>query len=250
MNQKRRAEIAKLLEEQQAVTNKELMDNFGISIETVRRDLNYLEAQGVLTKVYGGAVKKEVVRVEPLYTRREQENNNEKQLIAKKAEELIGINDIVFFDLGTTVETVAKNLDKNKNIRAFTNALRTAVALSEVCSEVIITGGKVRAGELSLSGTLAHTNISKFNIDKAIIGAAGITADGISDFVPDEAGFRSEIIKNADKVIVLADFAKFGIKAMCKVCSLSQIDILITDDKAPKDILKKIEKKGVQVIIV
>ena len=61
MNQKRRAEIAKMIEEQQAVTNKELMDNFGISIETVRRDLNYLESQGVLTKVYGGAVKKEVV---------------------------------------------------------------------------------------------------------------------------------------------------------------------------------------------
>lgn len=250
MNQKRRAEIAKMIEEQQAVTNKELMDNFGISIETVRRDLNYLESQGVLTKVYGGAVKKEVVRVEPLYTNREQENNDEKQLIAEKTEKLIETNDIVFFDLGTTVETVAKNLDKNKNIRAFTNALRTAVVLSEKCSEVIITGGRVRSGELSLSGSIAESNIAKFNIDKAIIGAAGITSDGISDFVPDEAGLRSQIIRDADKVIVLADFAKFGIKAMCKVCSLSDIDILITDSKAPKEILKKIEKKGVQIIIV
>ena len=122
--------------------------------------------------------------------------------------------------------------------------------MSEKCSEVIITGGRVRPGELSLSGSIAESNIAKFNIDKAIIGAAGITSDGISDFIPDEAGLRSQIIRDADKVIVLADFAKFGIKAMCKVCSLSDIDILITDSKAPKEILKKIEKKGVQIIIV
>ncbi len=249
MNQKRRGQIVKMLEDAQAVSNKELMECFGISIETVRRDLAYLESQGVLTRVYGGAVRKEVVCTEPLYSSREQENSEEKQLIAQAAENFIVHEDIVFFDLGTTVETVAKKLDKSKNIHAFTNAVRTAVILSENCKEVILTGGKIRPGELSLSGTLAESNISNFNIDKAIIGAAGITDEGISDFIADEAGLRSEVIRNAEKVIVLADYAKFGVRAMCRVCSLDKIDILITDEKAPKDMLKKIEKKGVKVVV-
>lgn len=249
MNQKRRGQIARILEEQQAISNKELMELFDISIETVRRDLAYLEKQGVLTRVYGGAVKKEVVRTEPLYIRREQENNEEKNLIARKAETFIVPDDIVFFDLGTTVEAVANKLDKSKNIHAFTNAIRTAITLSDKCKEVILTGGKIRQGELSLSGTLAEENISNFNIDKAIIGAAGITDEGISDFIADEAGLRREIIRNAKNVIVLADYAKFGVSAMCRVCSLNEIDMLITDSKAPKEILKKIEKKGVKVII-
>lgn len=249
MNQKRRSQITQMLAEQQTITNNELMERFGISIETVRRDLAYLESQGVLTKVYGGAVRKDVVRTEPLYTSRELKNNEEKQLIAKEAQSFIEKDDIVFFDLGTTVEAVAKKLDKSKNIHAFTNAIRTSVTLSEKCAEVILSGGRIRQGELSLSGTLAEANLFDFNIDKAIVGAAGITEDGISDFIPDEAGLRRRIIQNADKVIVLADYTKFGVRAMCKVCSLDEIDVLITDDKAPKELLKKIEKKGVQVII-
>ncbi len=250
MNQKRRSEIAKLIEENHAITNKEIMELFDISIETVRRDLAYLEKQGVLTKVYGGAVKKEVIRTEELYSNREQENSEEKNLIAEATEALIESDDIVFFDLGTTVELVAQRLHKGKNICAFTNAIRTAITLSEKCSEVILTGGRLRNGELSLSGTLTESNISKFNINTAIIGAAGITEEGISDFISDEAGIRSQVIENANRVIVLADFAKFGIKAMCKVCPIESIDIIVTDSKAPKKILKKLEKKGVQVITV
>ena len=249
MNQKRRRQIIQMLEEQQAITNQELMDTFNISVETVRRDLAYLEEQGVLTRVYGGAVLKVVAPTEPLYIRREHENNDEKLLIANKAESLIKPDDIVFFDLGTTVEFVAKNLDKSKNVHAFTNAMRTAVILSEKCDEVIVTGGKVRSGELSLSGTLAETNIMNFNIGKAIIGAAGITEDGISDFISDEAGIRSKVIANAGKVIVLADYTKFGVKAMCKVCSLDKVDVLITDEKAPRDMVEKIEKTGIKVIV-
>ncbi|MBQ2696126.1 MAG: DeoR/GlpR transcriptional regulator [Clostridia bacterium] len=249
MNQKRRSQIAEMLEKQKTVTNAELMEQFGISIETVRRDLAYLEQKGILDRVYGGAVRKEVVREEPVYTSREEKNGEEKQLIAGAAEGLIEDSDIVFFDLGTTVQMVAKKLDKNKRINAFTNAIRTAVTLSEKNCEVILTGGKVRKGELSLSGSLAEENLAHFNIDKAIIGAAGVTEDGISDFVADEAGLRARVIANAGKVIVLADFEKFGVRAMCKVCPLEEIDVLVTDDKAPKDLLKKLEKKGIQVIV-
>lgn len=249
MNQKRRSQIAQMLEEQQAITNKELMECFGISIETVRRDLAYLEKKGVLSRVYGGAVKKEVARTEPLYAKRQGNNGKEKAAIAEATQTLIKENDIVFFDLGTTVEAVAKKIDKAKNIHAFTNAIRTAVVLSDICTDVILTGGKIRCGELSLSGYLTQANISGFNIDKAIIGVGGITEEGISDFIPEEAGVRSQVIRNANKVIALADYTKFGVRAMCRVCSLEEIDILVTDENAPKDFLQKLEKKGIQIIV-
>ena len=249
MNRKRRNEIARMIDDQQMITNDELIERFGISVETVRRDLAYLEQQGILTRVYGGAVKKETLGQEPLYKSRENENNDEKKMIAVTAKQLINNNDIVFFDLGTTVEMVAKEISKNKKIHALTNALRTAVTLSENAGEVILTGGRIREGELSLSGSVAEINLSKYNINKAIIGAAGITDEGISDFIPEEAAFRAKVIQNASEVILVADYTKFGIRAMCKVCDISGIDILITDAKAPKEILKRIEKKGVRIII-
>ena len=249
MNQKRRSEIVKMLETQTVVTNAELMERFGISIETVRRDLSYLEQKGLLERVYDGAVGKAIVREEAAYSSREQKEADEKSAIATEAEKLIGNNDIVFFDVGTTVQLVAKKLDESKKINSFTSALRTAVTLSERGNDVIITGGKVRNGELALSGTIAESNVRKYNFDKALIGAAGITEDGVSDFFSDEAGLRNQVISNAGKVIVLADHTKFGVRAMCRVCDIEDIDILITDSKAPKNILKKLESKGVQIII-
>ena len=249
MNQKRRNEIAEMVEKQQTVTNQELIEKFGISIETVRRDLAYLEQHGILKRVYGGAVKNEIARKEPLYISREQKMSDEKEKIAVATEALIHPNDIVFFDLGTTVEMVAKKLGKDKSIHAFTNAVRTAIVLAEKSDEVILTGGKIRNGEFALSGGIAEENLVKFNIDKAIIGAAGITDTGITDFITEEALFRKKVIENAKEVILIADHTKFGVKAMCNVCDILCIDVLITDENAPKEILKSIEKKGIRVII-
>ena len=248
MNQTRRNKIVELLEKQGAVTNAELIQTFGISIETVRRDLAYLEERGLLERVYGGAVKKKFLRTEPNYVSRETENAKEKDVISTQAEKLLEFGDAVFFDLGTTVLSVAQKISSDKQINAFTNSLRTAIVLAERCN-VTLSGGQVRNGEFAVSGSIAESNMQKFNIDKAFIGVAGITEDGITDFIPQEAGLRSQVIENANKVIVVADYSKFGVRAMCNVCSLDKIDVLITDDKAPTHILKECERKGVQIII-
>ncbi len=249
MNQARRNKIVALLDEQGTVTNAELIDTFGISIETVRRDLAYLEECGLLERVYGGAVKKRLISVEPKYNSRENENEREKTAIACEAEKMISSNESVFFDLGTTVLSIARRLDEKKKIRAFTNSLRSALALSEKGQEVTITGGRLRGGEFSVSGSIAEETMKHFNIDKAIIGVAGITEDGITDFIPEEAFIREKVIKNAKKVIAVADYSKFGIRVTCNVCAIEDIDVLITDEKAPKKLLKALEKKGVQVVI-
>lgn len=250
MNQNRRNQIVEILNSNGTISNGEIMEIFNVSIETVRRDLAFLEQRGYCERVYGGAVKKQFLNVEPKYASREKENSTEKQKIAKEAEKYISSNDTVFFDLGTTVSLVATNLADNKNITAFTNALRTAITLSDKGAKVIVPSGELRGGEYSLSGIYSEEVMKNFNIDKAIIGVGGITESGLTDFIMEEARFRTQVIKNANKVIALADYSKFGVRAICKVCDLKDIDVLITDEKAPAEILKAIEKKGVQVIIV
>ena len=249
MNLERRSKIIDLINQKNTVTNQELMEIFNISIETVRRDLNYLEKAGVIEKVYGGAIKKNYLKVEPKYISREKENLKEKQAIAIETEKLISQNDSVFFDLGTTVFFVAENLASGKEINSFTNSLRTAMELSDKGVNVVLPGGELRNGEYSISGSIAESNMKNFNVDKAIIGVGGIDEKGVTDFIIKEASIRSQIIKNAQTVIAVADYSKFGVRAICNICDLSDIDILVTDNKAPKDFVKKIAKQGVKVII-
>lgn len=248
MNQARRKKIVELLETKGAITNDELMKTFQISIETVRRDLGFLEKCGLLERVYGGAVKKKFMHVEPNYINRESENAQEKNEIAKCAVSLIEGDESIFFDIGTTVLAIAQNAS-GKKFKAFTNALRTAIVLSEGDVDVTLTGGSVRKGENCVSGSIAEETMRCFNMDIAFIGAAGIDENGVTDFVAQEAFLRKKVIENARKVILVADHSKFNVRASCNVCRLEEIDVLITDDKAPRDFLKKIQKKGVTVIV-
>lgn len=250
MNQNRRKEIADIVERQRTITNTEIMERFGVSIETVRRDLAYLEERGLLERVYGGAVRKQFISAEPAYTNRERVREKEKSAIAKETEKYIEKGDSVFFDLGTTLLALARVVDPNKKITAFTNSLRTAIELADKCDKVILPGGELRKEEYSLSGYVAEGNMHRFNVDKMIVGVGGITEKGISDFIPSEAGLRSQIIKDARMVIAVADSSKFGVRAVCNVCDIEDIDVLITDKKTPADVLRKIEKKGVKVVVV
>ncbi len=250
MNIERRNKIIELINSQGSVTNAQLIKEFNISIETLRRDLDFLQKRGVIDKVYGGAVKKRYLTTEPEYDSRERVNFTEKQKISPFVNDLLNVGDSVYFDVGTTVLEVAKSLNSNKSLNCFTNALRTAIELCDKGFSVILPGGELRKGEYAVSGSISQKTLSDFNVDKAIIGAGGITEDGITDYIVSEASIRSQMIKNASTVIVVADYSKFGVKALCNVCPITSINYLITDYKAPKSIIKSIEQQGVKVIIV
>ena len=250
MKLERRDQIAELVSTNRTVTNAELMERFGISIETVRRDLAALEHQGVLERVYGGAVRRESNPQEPGYTSREKVHTAEKIAIARFAETLIAQNDTVYFDNGTSVLLLVRQLRGDKRITAFTNALRTAAALADKAqTDVILLGGQLRPKELCVSGSDTQEQLARFNIDKAFIGVGGISADGITDFHFAEAALRRQVIRNARQVIALADHSKFSIRAVHNICPISDIDILVTDSAAPSEILDQCKDKGVRVCI-
>lgn len=250
MKVERRAQIADLINQQRTITNAELMERFGISIETVRRDLDYLEQQGVLRKVYGGAVVNVSLNTEAEYASRSKTNLPQKNAIAKEAAALICPGDGVYLGVGTTVQAMVRYLKNIPNLTVFTNALRTAVELSDIpgCT-VIVPGGQLREKELTLSGYPAQENMALFNVDKAFIGIGGITEEGITDFHIGEAQVHRQMLANARQAIALADSGKLGVRAMNNVCSLEQIDLVITDFDAPKPQVKALEKAGVTVIV-
>ena len=246
----RRNQIIDMITQNRTVKNGELMERFDISIETVRRDLEYLEQQGYLRRVYGGAVVNASLSSEPEYASRAKALFKEKAAIAAEAAKLIGTDDSIYMGVGTTVQAITRHLKGKGNLTVFTNALRTAVELSEIpgCT-VILPGGQVRPKELTLSGFPSEENFTSFNVDKAFIGIGGITESGVTDFHIGEAHLHRQLIQNARQSIVLADSGKLGLRAVVKVCELNEIDIVITDDKAPKHIVKALEQAGVRVIL-
>lgn len=250
MKLERRNQIVELINRQKTVSNYELMEKFGISIETVRRDLDDLEKQGVLRKVYGGAAVNIALGSEPEYASRSQTNSEEKNAIAQAAAKLIVPGDTVFLGVGTTVQAMVQYMKNIGPLTVFTNALRTAVELSEIpeCT-VILPGGQVRSKELTLSGFPAEENLLHFNVDKAFIGIGGITEEGITDFHIGEARLHRNLVINARQAVALTDSTKIGVRAMNNVCTLKEINLVITDFNASKQSVKSLEKAGTKVIV-
>ena len=250
MKLERRGQITELINRQKTVTNAELMERFDISIETVRRDLDYLEQQGVLRKVYGGAVANISLNSEPEYASRSRTNYEEKNAIAREAAKLICPGDTVFLGVGTTVQAMVQYMKNIGQLTVFTNALRTAVELMEIpdCT-VILPGGQLRVKELTLSGFPAEENLLNFNVDKAFVGIGGITEDGITDFHIGEARLHRQLILNARQSVALADSTKLGVRAMNNVCTLEQIDLVVTDKNADSRMIKALKKAGAKFIV-
>ena len=250
MKLERRSQITELINRQKTVTNAELMERFGISIETVRRDLDDLERQGILRKVYGGAVVNVSLNSEPEYASRLRTNYEEKNAIAREAAKLICPGDTVFLGVGTTVQAMVPYMKNIGQLTVFTNALRTAVELMEIpdCT-VILPGGQLRAKELTLSGFPAEDNFLNFNVDKAFIGIGGVTQEGITDFHTGEARLHRQLVLNARQSVALADSTKLGIRAMNNVCTLEQIDLVVTDGNADQRTVKALKKAGVKIIV-
>ncbi len=251
MMHKRHELIMELLYTNKIINNTEIIDKFSISPETVRRDLKYLENKGLLKRVYGGAVLKSPMGIEPEFSRREVLNLEEKRAIAQKASSYIEDGDTIIIDLGTTPLEVAKAIENKNNLKILTNSINVALeTLKNDKNTVYMLGGHLRKGENATSGFLCEENLNHFRVDKAIIGAAGITLEsGITDFFDKEAQVRKKMIESANNVIVVADYSKFGITAFCKVCDLSHINMIITDWKTPKTTLNQYKNNNINIIV-
>jgi len=245
MNQ-RQQEILILVQQQGFVAIETLAHNFNVTPQTIRRDINTLCDQQLLTRYHGGAgLISSVENVE--YSTRQVMNQDEKRCIAELTAKQIPDRASIFINIGTTTEEVAKALQNHTGLRIITNNLNVAVTLrSNPSFEIIIAGGAIRPRDGGITGEATIDFIRQFKVDFGIIGISSIDADGtLLDFDYHEVRVTQAIIENSRQVFLVADQSKFERCAMVRLGNLSQVDALFTDHPPPPHIIDILSENNV-----
>lgn len=246
----RQKKILELLTTKDVVTIPELITEFNISIETVRRDLGILEKQGSIQKVYGGAKIKDSLFSEPTMESRMVNKLLQKESIGKKCCEFVNDGDCIFIDSGSTTYHIAKYLMDKKNLTIITNSIPVVNELMNTDFEIIIIGGKIRHNERSVVTYDYIFNFSQLNIQKSFICAGGITAEnGVSDFNMQEAVTRKIIIERSKELFVAADSSKFGKDVTISIAPLHKINYIITDSYLSRTTANSFKKATTTLIL-
>lgn len=241
-----------------SVSVAEIAQDFDVSDMTVRRDLAELEGQGMLERVHGGAVSLQrgpltvIDDVEPVFEARRRLNSNAKARIAQAAVKLVANHQTLAFDLGTTVLAGARALissDPASELRIFTNSLRVAQMTAAASVQTYVPGGMIQPGEMSVTGQGAIEDFSRFYFDAALIGASGLTQDGLFDYSPEEASMKSVYIQRASRRILLIDSSKFRRISTVRVADLAQISVMVTDSAPPPELANALEEANVSILI-
>lgn len=251
----RRRVILNLVRQNGKVTIADLCRRFDVTEMTARRDLGALDRDGLLRRVHGGAVSALGRSYEPPYLLRSTANIEAKRLIAAKAAELVADGDSIALDIGTTTLEVVRQLRNKRNLTILTSSLPIA---NEVVSHLslennvrlILTGGIIRAGELSMIGHITEGTYHDLHVDKAFIAIGGLSlVDGLTEYNLEDAQVKRSLIKTAHRKIVLADGSKFGRTTFATVAPLSSVDMIITDPSAPEEMILSLTRRKIQVII-
>ena len=226
----RQEEIIAIARKHGRVNVEELASRFDVSPQTIRKDLNELCDQRLLTRFHGGAII--ASGVENLaYEARRSLAEAEKRAIGDAAAALIPDSSSLFINIGTTTEEVARALRDHSDLMVITNNLHVATMLyPHPRMEVIVAGGPVRRGDGAVVGAHAFDLISQFKVDTAVIGVSAIDPDGtLLDFDLREVRVAKAIIANARKVLLVADRSKFERSAPARIGHLRDVDVFVTD---------------------
>jgi len=233
----------------------EAAERLGVSAMTIRRDLETLEARGVLTRTHGGAIAIQGMRlevfdaVEPVFEQRRRRQSGAKSKIATAAAALIGPNETIALDVGTSVLALAKELVGRSDLKFLTNNLPAAMTLSGGPSPVYLLGGQLRAPEMSVIGTAATDQARSYYVDRAFIGASGVMESGLYDYSLEDSDVKRVFIERARQVIVLCDSSKFDHRAMARVCALNQVHMVVTESEPPPHLAEALRTAGTAVMV-
>ena len=230
------------------VSVQELVEATEASDMTVRRDLDFLAAQGVLKRVHGGAVSAMPSGVEPPYSLRAQAAIAAKRAIAAAAVEHIRDGETIVLDSGTTALEVARHL-RDRAVTVMPLSLHVAQELSDAPRiRLLMPGGEARKGELALVGPLTIASLRALRFDVAVLSPCAFSLDaGLTAFDLGDAEIKQEALAVAARSIVLADGAKWDRAALAYVCPADRPDLIITDDTAPEDQRTILAQRGVLV---
>jgi DeoR/GlpR family transcriptional regulator of sugar metabolism len=241
-----------LLQQRGELSVQELSERTGVSAMTVRRDLQVLEQEGALRRVHGGAISVASRGYLPPYSVREKRDMEAKERIGAAAASIIGERETVIIDVGTTTLEVARALRGRQNLTVITSSLHVANVLAkERGCRLMITGGTVTPGDLSLIGDLAEDAFSRLRFDTFVMGVAGVDSDvGCTDFSTDDARVKRAALATVRRCIVVADSSKLGVVTFARICPVNSISVVVTDDRAQPDQVVALRSTHVEVVEV
>jgi DeoR/GlpR family transcriptional regulator of sugar metabolism len=247
--QERRQRIAHLLEEQQRVTVPDLSQMFSVSEVTIRKDLAWLEAHKVAVRTHGGAVLATPTTTEIGFDVRERLQQDEKLRIGAAAANYVQHGETISLDASTTALAMTPFLKEKRELTVVTNGLRVGMELINVPgTSVLIPGGMLRQESFSLVGTWGKSVLQQIHISKAFVGAKGFTLhEGLTDVNSEEVEMKKAVVEAAKEVVAIIDHSKWNQVAFATFCSLDRLKLIITDTKAPSDMIEQVRRKGVEV---
>ena len=237
----RQIEILELIRSQGYVATEQLVRQFNVTPQTIRRDINTLCDLDLIERFHGGAG-----RIGNAYNQPYQDRSNKdmegKREIARMVAQRIPEGASLFLNIGTTTEAVASELVGRKDMRIVTNNLNIANMMRETDgSDVMIAGGIVRQSDGGIDGEATSDFLKQFRLDIGVIGISGIDEDGaLLDFDYQEIRAAQAIIQNSRMVFLVADHTKFGRRAMVRLGSYEDIDHLFTDRRPPAEFMSAI----------
>ncbi|SFU75085.1 transcriptional regulator, DeoR family [Pustulibacterium marinum] len=249
---KRHQTILRKIEEHKYVEVADLCKELNVSAVTIRKDLKFLEEKGLLHRTHGGASLDDPYISDRSVNEKEKIKVEEKSTIAKEAAKRVKEHDSILIASGTTVQALAKAIEVKEKLTVITASLNVAQELIRYKHiDVLQLGGYVRHSSSSVVGVQAAFILENISCSKLFLGVDGIDLEyGLSTTHLEEAQLNQKMIKAAERTIVLADSSKFGKKSFGRICSLDDIDEIITDSGISKSILPMLEEKGIVVTIV
>jgi len=246
----RRRKIIEIINEERSVKVIELSKNFGVTEETIRRDLEKLEKEGILMRTYGGAVLVDTNQRDEPFSVRSQENLENKRTIGTLVNSLVKDGEIIMMDSSTTSLEVAKQIANTYHVTLVTNSMSLSMEMVQYDNvQVICAGGTLQRRSLSFVGPSARKTIDHYYADKVIFSCKGIDiTKGVMESNELEAEIKKAMIDNAKTAILIIDHTKFGTLSMVRLYDFDKVDIVVTDKKPSNEWLAFFEEQEIQCI--
>jgi DeoR family transcriptional regulator, fructose operon transcriptional repressor len=245
--------IAGLVRQSGRISVSEVATTFGVTTETVRRDLAHLERAGLLRRVHGGAVATTALALaEVALDARDVAQATQKDRIAKAAVELVpGSGGSVVLDAGTTTGRLAAMLPTDRDLLVITHAVPLAARLAGLPGiDLQLVGGTVRGSTQAAVGPDTVAALSDLRADVAFLGTNGLLAGhGLSTPNVEEAAVKRALVRAGRLVVVLADSTKIGREALVRFAALEDVDTLVTDDGISDAAVRAVQAAGVEVVV-
>ncbi|MCM3631242.1 DeoR/GlpR family DNA-binding transcription regulator [Paenibacillus glycanilyticus] len=249
--EERRKRILEMLGIKGKVNVNELSQQFEVTTETIRRDLDDLEKSNKLKKVYGGAVKLKT-EIEPAYNEREIIHAEEKRAIGVLAAGLIEDNDVLVIDEGSTAMQIIHHLKDKHNLTILVCSIPTLTLLldyqknGEYDGRTIFIGGEVDPKHLRVSGPISEKMMEDFYVNKSFVSVDGVSLEnGLTGYDYERALFTRKLMQCSQTTIVVADSSKIGKRTVARIADLSDVDYVVSNSEPPSGWTEKLQDRGV-----